>query len=639
MGGEEALLWAGEGDPPPGYELVICWSGREEGSGRVSVLQEAERRADGIRRTYSEWVDGIGRCEVGGRTVVDHLDVGVPVSHWWSTLLVERNPLKSSAVGDAIRLLVLEEVLSECSVDRLEMVGGRRTVREAVSGLARHLGIRVRFSGRPSREGRFQRIRALRGWPRGWLVLAHHLWHRRHIARRRATAGDFVPGGVLLCGQLFGTTMGRAGAESNQWPVLADLVREVGLVPNRLHRFVPSSAMPDQRTAIDVARSESGMEGGGESDLLVASFSHRVAWRTLVRRCRVGRAYRRLRSLPRSLEGGPGRAWLWPVHRRDWQDSLSGGSAVLGCLEAELVEAAVGAMARQELAVCSIEFHPWERAFFDAWARHGHGPLVGYPHATVPYWNLPYHRGLGEWGDISAPLPDLLAVNGAGTRAALSDGGPSPDRLVDVEALRYLHLTTFEGSNRRDGGSEASSTGMATRVLVMTEYLEVPTAAILDLVVEAFDGADVAVRHRPHPSHRREADFASGSVTWESAGKSISEDLAWADVAVVGSWTSAGAEAVQAGVPTVMVLDRHELVQSPLRGREEVEAVTSVEDLRSAVSARVGGPVQDRPFFSVDPDLPGWRRLLGSAVDGSVLDRGVGPGGRAARGRPPGVGG
>jgi len=81
--------------------------------------------------------------------------------------------------------------------------------------------------------------------------------------------------------------------------------------------------------------------------------------------------------------------------------------------------------------------------------------------------------------------------------------------------------------------------------------------------------------------------------------------------------TSAAVDAYFAGVPIVSVLDLNTLNLIPLRGCEGVLFASTPEKLAAALASPAAAlrTRDDRhKFFTLDPELPRWRKLILDAV-------------------------
>ena len=134
---------------------------------------------------------------------------------------------------------------------------------------------------------------------------------------------------------------------------------------------------------------------------------------------------------------------LWPLFGEDWRSSIYGQEAISNLLMFNLFESAFNQLPTQKKGVYLHEQQPWEFGLIQAWKSGGHEALIGFPHATVCFWDLRYffdHRSYVRGTKCQLPLPDRLACNGKVALEAFKLGGYPRDDLTRVESLRYLYL-------------------------------------------------------------------------------------------------------------------------------------------------------------------------------------------------------
>jgi surface carbohydrate biosynthesis protein (TIGR04326 family) len=332
---------------------------------------------------------------------------------------------------------------------------------------------------------------------------------------------------------------------------------------------------------------------------------------------------RRLKGIESAFYPAGSAVWLWPLLRADWLSSLVGPVALSNCLSILLFDRALADMPHQELGLYLCENQAWEKALLRAWRRYRHGRIIGVQHSTAPFWHLYYFddpRCRDSHGRYPLPLPDQLAVNGAAAHSAFIESGFPPERLVEVEALRYLNLagSRLHGTPQRDHCEVPASAGgvpRAIKVLVLGDMI----AASVDHLFSLLEGAmrhiagGIKLTFKAHPGHA--VDLAAyPTLTMQQTGESLSQILSEFDVVVAANSTSACVDAYMAGLPVIVDLDGDGLNLSPLRGQPGVYFVSSAGEMIVALQAVAQGESRthsDRAdFFCLDLELPRWKRLL-----------------------------
>lgn len=251
-----------------------------------------------------------------------------------------------------------------------------------------------------------------------------------------------------------------------------------------------------------------------------------------------------------------------------------------------------------------------------AWRKHGHGEIIGVQHATVPFWHLYYFDDPRSWSAAQRcpmPLPDRLMVNGALPYRTFASAGFPADRLVKVEALRYLNLA---GVAVRPGENDDSGLPKM-RILILGDMIAAAMQDFLRLVELAVPSLPVIYEFafKPHPGLAvRLADYPG--LHAEETTEALDRILGQFDLALSANSTSAAVDAYAVGLPVIIMLDGAALNLSPLRGQPGVCFVSGAHDLVEAIMAvghRRAAEPNGHELFVLNPQLPGWRALLSRA--------------------------
>jgi surface carbohydrate biosynthesis protein (TIGR04326 family) len=201
-----------------------------------------------------------------------------------------------------------------------------------------------------------------------------------------------------------------------------------------------------------------------------------------------------------------------------------------------------------------------------------------------------------------------MVCNNVTAAAAFAATSVPEHVIVDCEALRYFHLSDMG----RVESFDASSGPL--RVLILGEMRHGPTTRTLGLLVDAVDRGGLVAEFtvKSHPSSPiRVDDYPSLNLLTTAAP--LSAIVGDFDVAYSCNGTSAGVDVYLAGLPVIIRLDDKDLNLNDLRGWPDVRFVGDSTDLVDALQAvadgRVGSPAP-MEFFTLDPGLPRWRRLL-----------------------------
>jgi surface carbohydrate biosynthesis protein (TIGR04326 family) len=190
------------------------------------------------------------------------------------------------------------------------------------------------------------------------------------------------------------------------------------------------------------------------------------------------------------------------------------------------------------------------------------------------------------------------------------DGGYPEEDLIEVEALRYLHLNQ---TAKHKAYLNVSGVGEMT-LLVLGDYLKENTMQQMELLRIAALRIDKKIKYiiKPHPACPiLVGDYPELDLT--ITNDPIPMLIDHCSLVYTSSITSAAVDAYCAGKPVVTALDPKSLNLSPLKGSEGVSFVSSPEALavvlnRMGQMKEIAG--QGKDYFYLDPNLSRWQRLL-----------------------------
>jgi surface carbohydrate biosynthesis protein (TIGR04326 family) len=574
-----------------------------------------ELHATRLKSAYLAWIYDLGQLQCAGAPLVQALQLREGLSYWWMTAPAQRfNASGVSPVHDCIKLLALEELLAGRRASRLTLNSSNRVLRDVVEEFCVAAGIEFTFSDMGTAA-----TAARKSWRRfvplpvqAAISLVRHVAHRWRAVRAREPAwfADAQATFIDVLVHLDASAHAGAGFASNYWTSLVASLTSSHARTNWLHHYFKHAAVPRFADAQRLAESFNAAARDRERHALIddaigvmsvgraiADFL-RLAWRSATVRPDCG-------DWPRAAGS---RMNLWRLHRDEWRESMRGPTAIINCLGIACIEHIVGRMPRQRRGFFIQENQPWEFALIHFWNRGGHGELIGVPHSTVRYWDLRYFYDARTFAGNqpgALPRPHKVAVNGPVAMQSYVEGGYPPAEMVEVEALRYMHI-----AERRSRNPPASP---ARRVLVCGDFLPSTSRRMLDWLTQALQelgGENFRLTYKPHPAYAVELSRYAGlrmQITSQPLGQLLDD----CDVILASNITSAVVDAFYRCVPVIQMLDGESFNFSPLRGKAGVTYVASATELAQALQRAQPAQTGESPqYFYLERELPRWRSLL-----------------------------
>ena len=628
---DNVLIWDLEGSPPAGDFTNVLWHEfvTPESTKSISIPELIEKNAEALRSRYLAWIFELGELRIDDHRLIDHLEIRPGFSYWWMTLLVEKcNHYKALQITDAIRLFAFEEWAKNFpTIEAVKLVSANHELRECLESWCKTKKIRFESQDLPVDAGKmtilgkiFNRLPATfqaSAWLLKYLI---DRWPLRGVGfeewRKAKSQVTFVSYFFNLQSR-----SARAGRyESAYWTKLPDILDEREICSSWLHLYVKNPLAPNAKSAAQLLRSFNANGNGKQVHVFLDSF---LTIKTVIF---AFRDYLRIRRLilkdfskisqfkikqNQSME-----SVLWPLFKKDWIRSFFGDEAIKNLLNLRLFEKAFSGLPTQSSGVYLQENQGWEFGMIHAWRFNSHGSLIGFPHATVRFWDLRYffdQRTLCK-KQVALPMPDLVAVSGDSVKDAYLEGGYPAECLVRVEALRYLYL---EKIDEKEIVSKSFS-GKPSKILILGDYLASNTLLQMKLLREiAADLSNIELMVKSHPiCPIVVADYPE--LKLQLLDQPLSDLLRHFDIAYTSSVTSAAVDAYSAGLRVISVLGPTTLNLSPLRGVAGVEFVSSSEMLRDALLETPSRSVDAHErihYFNVDSSLPRWQALLTDSIE------------------------
>ena len=615
------LIWDSDSKPPLGDWIVVLWrSFNSDGLPfAVSIPKVVEENADTLRERFVGWLYEFGETSIDGIKLVDHLALRPGFSYWWMTLLAEKSYGKSTRCFDAIKLIALEMLALELFPCRIVLVSNDGILAETLRLWCVRTGYayeKKEAAGEhwPTSCGNSlfrhrlpQPIQALGSL----LFYVRHRWPFRQSAQQQYQS---LAGTITIVDYLFHLApeaLQSGVFASNYWGELVDELNRRNVQVNWIHHYVKQDALPSANQAADLLDRFNRRAGLTQTHAVFdIALGIRPIGRALMDYARLFFKGFFLRKSKLRFGLTQSNLNFWPLFKADWEGSIFGANAILNCLSLNLFEHFLGNLPKQELGIYTQEHQGWEPAFVFAWKRAGHGRLIGVPHSTIRFWDLRYFmdsRSFFGKGCRVPPSPDQIALNGPAAINAMRKGIIAEEKIVEVEALRYLYLLDLQ----RTSYSEKRITTRPLRVLILGDYFSGVTHRQMEWIVLAASLLPGDTRYiiRPHPNCPVDPTEYPG-LRCTVSDASLNDLLRGTDVVFTGNITSAAVDAYIVRVPVVSMLDGKTPNLSPLRGLKSVFFVPDKSRLAATLAQAAQNVPDPDQYFFLDRALPRWRYLL-----------------------------
>jgi surface carbohydrate biosynthesis protein (TIGR04326 family) len=614
----EIVVWDLDTSPTDDISDIVYWSSftNLEQDGIFSIPHLVDQNAKHLKAKYLSLIYEFGEAKINEKRIVEHLIIRQNFSYWWMTLLAEKcNYAKSPQINNIIKLMALEEWLQNNIYHKIKLLTANDELAMSISLLAERLQIdfecekeQTSKSNKSLAKKVFHTLPNIIKSPI-WLVFyLISNWPLKGVGVKEWRKTKATSTFVSYLFNLVPESTKKGQYESRYWTSLTNLMDDNQHSSNWLHIYIKDSQLPSAKKARGLIQQFNHKKNGNQVHVTLSSFlTISLIFDTLKDWYKVLKLNKLVRAQLKKNSG-----YLWPLFKKDCQDSMSGIPAINNLLYFNLFEKAMIGLPIQNQGCYLQENQGWEFGFIYAWQSSGHKKkLMGFPPSAVIEWDLRNFfdpRNFNHNDSCSLPLPNFVGVNGEVSKNTYLEGGYPQEDLIEVESLRYLYLYNFFNyqANRKHDILRTKT------VLVVGDYLRENTYKQLNVLSSALAGVDQSVRLiiKPHPACPiNMADFPS--LRGEISIKPIQELLEVSDIVYSSLITSAAIDGYCAGLPVITMLDAKTLNMSPLIGVKSVYFIKNSEDLSNVINTiEVTNFNQKRNYFYLNPDLPRWQKWL-----------------------------
>ena len=578
----------------------------------ISVPELVEQHGFELRKNYLSFVHSIGFLLIDGKPLIDYFQLDNGLNLWWSSLISEKaNWSKSPEIFTIIRILAFSKWNEINLITTLTLTTSDKVLAEVFELWCSRRNIPFSLNFTRTTSSLFAKYKPNKDLlPLPFQAL---IWIARHLFKRWSLRGaglDFWKisnNKLTFVSYLFNCPpdiVTDSCFQSPYWGDLLALLDKYNISSNWLHLYISDSLLPTSSSAAKALDNINSHYSGHQVHASLDSFLSL----TLVAQTLFDWFLLCLRSfgLAHKISKSIDQPELWILLKYSFSNSVRGVSAIKNCLYGRQFNAAIQYLPSSSTCFYLQENMDWESLLVQNWRLASLGTLIGVPHSSIRFWDLRYFYDPRAF--LIIPFPDFVAVNGPHAKRMFLDSGYREEQLVEVEALRYLYLSSYTFS---DLPSAETSSG-PIRLLVLGDYLYKNNNLILNLLGSLSTDVlrNLTITLKPHPACSINP-LSFPRLNIKCTSDPLPELLSNSDIALTSSLTTAALDAYCFGLPVISIVDPIEFNLSPLRGYTDVYFVSTSSELELVFkrhSTFLAKDVSD--IFYLNPHMPMWTKLI-----------------------------
>ena len=594
---------------------VWCWDNPKV-KGVNSLLQYVEENSDRLRKELIKFYYQLGETKVGGKSLVSELQIDQGVSFWWLTVFVEKSIYKSP-ITNALRFIAFEEIICRQDIKIVNYLGSSRIISKTLSQICHSKKIDFNCKHKPYFKFKLSFFKILKYQIKAILFLINYIrkrWFFRNSLKTQINSGDDF---ALICGYLqnIDKNINIESSKSNYWGDLPKVLSEHEIKQNWLNIYTEYDCGPTSNDALKWACNFNQSNDNLSAQFFIhRRFSIKLIIKVLSLWIRIQYIMTKSTgSLSNNFKIKNSHLTLFILFEENFLDSFFGPSALSSLVWFQLFDEEISNLPKHKMCLYLCENQNWEKALLFAWKKYQKCPIIAVPHTTIRYWDLRYFfcNEAFKLNDCQMPEPDIYAVNATNSVNELVNSGIQKDKIVECEALRYMHLFSAETLKRK-----TRTISEKPKVLILGDYSSKVNSELFEIVKDSLEHFCVTPQFflKPHPRSSSVEDFCN-NLNFILLTNNYDHCLDDFDFVLASNYTSASVDMFITGHNVLIANPSDSVNFNPLRGVKGVHFINSGESLAGIIDAAkktllLSEPV--RAFYFLDNSYPRWNRLIKS---------------------------
>jgi len=610
---------------------VVMWNGYKDdrSSKSLSILTLIEKQPHHFRKKYLNWVYSLNNIKYKNKKLIDHFQIKPNFSFWNMSLFNEKcNLIKSPEINDAIKLIAFEDWKKDISIEHIELYSYNKQLMETFKEWCYRN--KVSFKGyvykskKFDEKHNFQHI-VFKKLPRfvqsiSWLICyLKNRWSQRGVGINKWNNSSSNITFISYLVNLNYKRLNEGDYETHFWGNLPDKLKLRGIKTNWLHIWVESDNLKTSKNVIDSLHKINTSNKSNQVHLTIDSFlSIRIVLRVLydwiliiIKSIQIKKEFFKNKSKDFNLS---------IIQKSDWLNSFYGVEGIKNLLFYHLLECAFKNLKDQNSCIYLQENQGWEFGLLYSWKKNHNSSIYGVPHFTIRFWDLRYYfdKDFFKINSVNTNLrPHKVLVNGPIAKKNLLDINYPKSELIDVEALRYNHLSSLRVNQKKLKRNKEMT------ILVIGDYdVSITNNQLSDLakVIKTFD-VKTKILFKPHPASNMDK-INSNNLRINFIHDKLSNILQNVDISLCGSSSSAAVDVYYYGLPIAIHVSQNSLNLSPLKNIYNQAFYSNHNELKKIILDSYYKPtsrITNINFFNLDNEIPRWLTFFNSLQDRHII--------------------
>jgi surface carbohydrate biosynthesis protein (TIGR04326 family) len=565
--------------------IKIHWDLKKGDKDFISILEYLNSNEIEIRKTFFEIINSFSKTIFKGKQLHEYYNLDT-YNAWFMSTICEKSYYKSPHLTDFIKYLALEKIIKDANPNKIIIVNANSRLNNIISHYCSSK--RIRFEAENEKITRNKNttnkvIFVIKG-----ILFFIRYFFQNFFSHRQKKSYFSDQKTIFLCSYLINFDKNKIAENvfgSNFWGDLPERIKNNSFRINWLHLSVKNNNPDGEFKKLGVDR-----KNNFNSHNFISSFLTLGSWKniilnyiTLIKRIN-GAKFIKIFSNERHI---------YSLFLYDFLDSSYGPILIQNLIYIESFDTLFKHIPKQKIGLYLQENQGWELSFVNAWKKHNHGKLVSVQHSSVSFWDMRYQNPYSE--KVFPFSPDFFAINGNSARRHFKDFNYPTEKVIELEALRYLKLESLYNNNKKG-------------ILILGSIVKKTTLEMLNIILPITRGINEKIYFKSHPAQSINIDniqYPKINITDLSLDKLLKDF----DTVICCSSSGAAVESFILNLKTIVFVPSGDLNKSPLKNIPNVFFVSTKKEIAKAVKSNHHYS-SEKDFFFLNNDFKNWKKLL-----------------------------
>ena len=565
--------------------IKIHWDLRKGDKDFISILEYLDSNEIEIRNTFFEIINSFSKTIFKGKQLHEYYNLDT-YNTWFMSSICEKSYYKSPHLTDFIKYLTLKKIIKDTSPKKIIIVNANSRLNNIISHYCSRKGIGFEVDNEKiirNKNTTNKVIFLIKG-----ILFFIRYFFQNLFSYRQKTSYFSDQKTIFLCSYLINFDKNKIAEKvfgSNFWGDLPEKIKNNSFRINWLHLSVKNNNPDGEFKKLGVDR-----KNNFNSHNFTSSFLTLGSWKNIIKN---------YITIIKRVDGAKlikvfsNERHIYSLFLNDFLDSSYGPILIQNLIYIESFDALFKHIPKQKIGLYLQENQGWELSFVNAWKKHNHGKLVSVQHSSVSFWDMRYKNPYSE--KVFPFSPDFFAVNGNSARRHFEDFNYPTDKVIELEALRYLKLESLYDNNKKG-------------ILILGSIVKKMTLEMLNIILPITRGINKKIYFKSHPAQSIYIDniqYPNINITDLSLDKLLKDF----DTVICCSSSSAAVESFILNLKTIVFVPTGDLNKSPLKNIPNVFFVSTKKEIAEAVKSNHHYS-SEKDFFFLNNDFKNWKKLL-----------------------------